>query len=215
MGGEEQTNTKSWLEATGQSSTLKKQAGKLHYKEINHIWIGCLHLTEATRRTTAPKRKCQSTSVQGIWRTRAKKRQHGAKDLLLFLESVSPASAISRPAHPWRETCQTPTVWSREAAALALERCIRPEALPVFGGSTPMGKPGGNDKALCWLTRSRKVKCGHASGCSMAKASLQLRWEPAPATEAKAKSSTEPKPLPFADQKMEHEYHCFENIFSS
>lgn len=37
VGEDKQTNMESWLEAAGQSSTLKKQARKLHYKEINHI----------------------------------------------------------------------------------------------------------------------------------------------------------------------------------
>lgn len=42
MGEGEHTNIEIWLETSGQSSTLKKQGGKVHYKEINHIWGECL-----------------------------------------------------------------------------------------------------------------------------------------------------------------------------
>lgn len=40
-----------------QKNIIKKQVAKLHYVEIKHICVGCLHFTKAARRATARTRK--------------------------------------------------------------------------------------------------------------------------------------------------------------
>lgn len=226
MGGE-QTNTESWLGTAGQRSTLKKQAGKLHYKEIKHIWAGCLHLTKATRRVTAPKRKWQFISTQGMWRRKAKERQYWARNLLLFFESAPLASQVSHPAPPQMRPGECPS-WTK-LRKMRMQRWLSAGAsgwrLPIFGESTPMVSPGGQWQST--LLADEDGKGEMQRGLRMIRTGISSSSvfscpEPVPAAEGQGsggwrgspaeptgQSSTKLKSVPSADQENQAQISLF------